>query len=79
MACETVQKEKPAGIESDGPSDSVHGGEPGNVWSSRGTKFTRHEEYPGNGDINYLDHIARLDPSATGYLVNSKPKEIYDG
>ena len=61
--CENVQKERPAGKQTDGPSDSVHGvaGEPGNGWKE------------------HLDHIARLDPSATGDLVNSKPQEIYDG
>ena len=53
--CETLPIEKPAGSEPDGPSDYVHG------------------EQPGNGVINDLDHIARLDPSATGDLVNSKP------
>ena len=61
MACETLQRKRPAGCEPNGPFDPVHG------------------KHPGNGDINYLDHIARLDPSATGYLVNSKPQEIYDG
>ena len=61
MAHETLQREKPAGSEPDGPFDYVHG------------------EQPGNGVINDLDHIARLDPSATGDLVNSTSKEIYDG
>ena len=30
-----------------------------------------------NGD-NHLEHTARLGPSATGDLVNSKTQEIYD-
>ena len=57
--CETVEEEKPAGGESGGPINYVHG------------------DQPGNGGDNDLDHIARLDPSATGYLVNSK-QEIHD-
>ena len=55
-----LKREKPAGRESGGPFDSVHGTQ------------------PGNGRDKHLEHTARLDPSATRYLVNSKPQEIYD-
>ena len=48
------------------------GSEPGEPFDSV------HGQYPGNGDINDLEHTAPLDPSATGYLVNP-PKEIHDG
>ena len=58
--CENVEEEKPAGSESGGPINSVHG------------------DQPGNGGDNHLDHNAHLDPSATCYLVNSKPQEIHD-
>ena len=61
--CDTQQREKPAGSEPDGPFDYVHG-----VTGE-----------PGNGGTKHLEHTARLDPSATGDLVNSTSKEIYDG
>ena len=37
-----------------------------------------HGTQPGNGRDKHLEHTARLDPSATGDLVNSKTQEIYD-
>ena len=65
----TLHKEKPDGCEPAGPVDYVH-------------DFVHgvHEEQPENGGKkNHLERTSRLGSSATGYLVNSKPQEIYDG
>ena len=64
--CETLQNEKPAGSESDGPVDYVH-------------DFVHGAKPENGGKKNHLERTARLGSSATGYLVNSTPKEIYDG
>ena len=37
-----------------------------------------HEDQLENGGNKHLERTPRLVPSATGYLVNSKTKEIYD-
>ena len=62
----TLHKEKPAGYQSGGPVNHVHG------------VHGVHDEKPGNGGDQCLERTARLGSSATGYLVNSKPEEIYD-
>ena len=63
--CETLQNEKPVGSESDGPVDYVH-------------DFVHGAKPENGGKKNHLERTARLGSSATGYLVNSTPKEIYD-
>ena len=60
-----TESEKPAGNESDGPFDFVHGGKAGNG---------------ENDHLDHLEHTTASRPIRNpAPLVNSKPTEIHDG